>query len=65
MFRKSLAVLTLLTASLATSGVAQAQTLFERLGGLPAIECWIDTGLPIIVGNRRIGDFFAGELNAG
>jgi hemoglobin len=51
--------------ALLASGGARAQTLFDRLGGLPAIECWVDTGLQIIGRDRRINDFFAGELNAG
>lgn len=44
---------------------ASAQTLYDDLGGALAIECWIDEALPILVEDERIGDFFAGELNAG
>lgn len=42
-----------------------AQSLYDDLGGELAIECWIDEALPILIEDPRIGDFFAGDLNAG
>jgi len=44
---------------------ALAQSLYDRLGGQAAIECWIDTGLPILTSDPRIADYFAGALNDG
>lgn len=61
---QSLAVIGMLLVWMLPQG-ASAQTLYERLGGELAIACWIDEALPILVGDERIGDFFAGELNAG
>lgn len=62
----SIAVTTLTVATLAgTARTAAAQSLYDELGGLPFIECWIDESLPIIVADDRISDFFAGPLNAG
>ncbi|TXS93047.1 group 1 truncated hemoglobin [Parahaliea maris] len=55
----------LVTAAFCYSGMSNAQSLYDDLGGQPAIECWIDTGLEVITGDDRINDFFAGELNAG
>ena len=54
-----------LLASASLLSAAQAQSLFDRLGGLPAIECVVDTSLPIILNDDRISGYFAGELNAG
>ena len=47
------------------SSTVCAQTLYERLGGEPAIDCWIDEGLDIISNDDRINDFFVGDLNVG
>ena len=54
-----------LLASAFLLSAAQAQSLFDRLGGLPAIECVVDTSVPIILNDDRISGYFAGELNAG
>lgn len=59
------AALTLFFSTLPITTAVSADTLYERLGGAPAIDCWIDNALEIITADTRINDFFAGELNAG
>lgn len=49
--------------TLLSSSGATADTLYDRLGGQPAIECWIDLSLPVIFADSRINDYFAGPLN--
>jgi hemoglobin len=39
--------------------------LYDRLGGQAFIECWIDASLAVIARDKRIDDFFTGDLNAG
>ena len=48
-----------------TTASAQEETLFERLGGMDALDCWVDEGVAIVAEDDRIADYFAGELNAG
>ncbi|MEO0975048.1 MAG: group 1 truncated hemoglobin, partial [Pseudomonadota bacterium] len=55
----------LLASTLLTATPAASQTLYDDLGGQVAIECWIDQAIPLLVADERIGDFFAGDLNAG
>ncbi len=59
-----MAVVALLALAALSQG-ASAQTLYDELGGELAIDCWIDEALVILVEDRRIGDYFAGALNAG
>jgi hemoglobin len=40
-------------------------TLYDRLGGRAFIECWIDASLAVIGEDKRIDDFFTGDLNVG
>jgi hemoglobin len=51
--------------SMCMSSTVFAQSLYERLGEMPAIECWIDEALGVIADDHRISDFFAGDLNTG
>ncbi len=53
------------TVALVISNVALTQSLYDSLGGEPAIDCWIDKSLGVILADDRINDFFAGDLNAG
>jgi truncated hemoglobin YjbI len=53
----------MLVAAGASVGSATAQdSLYDRLGGQDFIECWIDKSLSVIGKDKRIADFFAGEL---
>lgn len=57
---QSLVLATLVAVSTVTPGAtAQDQTLFERLGGQPAIEAVVDQFLMNVAGDARINRFFA------
>ena len=59
------ATLLVLSAAALIGNPASAETLYQRLGELPAIECWIDASLKIIDKDKRINDFFCGRAKRG
>ena len=46
----------------APAAAAPAPTLYQRLGGQPAIEAVVDGFLANVVADARINKFFAGKL---
>lgn len=54
----------ILAGTVGSAGSAMSQTLYDELGGEDFIECWIDRSLVVISKDKKIDDFFSGEVNA-